>query len=92
MLPTEPWLAWPTIGFIAAYALAIGLAILLRRRARRALGRRAPGAAAPPDDDAVACPACGVENDTDFRFCRSCVEELPGGSPSPLTSATPVGR
>lgn len=92
VLPTEPWLSWQTIGFIVAYALAIGLAIFIRWRARRTLGPRSPDAAATSAGDAVACPACGAENDTEYRFCRACVEELPGGSTAPLGTSAPVGQ
>ena len=31
-----------------------------------------------PDGPTVTCPACGVENDPEFRYCRDCVAELPG--------------
>lgn len=27
----------------------------------------------------VTCPACGTENEFGYRFCRSCVGDLPGG-------------
>lgn len=30
------------------------------------------------DAQAVTCPNCGTENELGYRFCRSCVEELPG--------------
>lgn len=28
----------------------------------------------------VQCPRCGTDNDLGYRFCRSCVGELPGAA------------
>lgn len=28
-------------------------------------------------DGVVECPACGAENESGYRYCRSCVSELP---------------
>lgn len=29
----------------------------------------------------VECPDCGTENEIDYRYCRACVNELPGTPP-----------
>lgn len=31
-----------------------------------------------PENDTVECPDCGVENEQGYRYCHSCVSELPG--------------
>ena len=32
----------------------------------------------PTEMDGIACPACGVENEPGYRFCRACISDLPG--------------
>ncbi|MDH5020912.1 zinc ribbon domain-containing protein [Halobacterium rubrum] len=43
-----------------------------------------------PGDDGVECPRCGTENDPEYRFCRSCVAQLPGAG-STRQRASPPG-
>jgi hypothetical protein len=56
-------------------------------------GRAAEGgdqSAAARGDDGVECPRCGTENDPEYRFCRSCVAQLPGAG-STRNRASPPG-
>lgn len=32
-----------------------------------------------PHHGRITCPACGTVNEYGYRFCRSCVGDLPGG-------------
>ena len=40
----------------------------------------------------VACPDCGTENERGYRYCRSCVAELPGSNLPITSSSTPLLR
>lgn len=44
------------------------------------------------EDDAISCPDCGTHNEIEYRFCRECVSELPGGSWYQVTEPATVGR
>lgn len=44
------------------------------------------------DGATVACPDCGTENDQGYRYCRSCVAELPGPNLPITFSSTPLLR
>lgn len=55
--------------------LAVAYLILYRFRERD----RAPNDSVDPDPDGtVECPECGTENHAEYRFCRACIDELPG--------------
>jgi hypothetical protein len=73
-MPFEPWLS-ALLGATLLVNVALGY-VLWRRGAEAGVdhGERSDG-------DAVVCQACGTENDTDYRFCRSCVAELRESSP-----------
>lgn len=43
-------------------------------------------------DGTVQCANCGAENERGFRYCRNCVEELPGAVDRTSASAGPAGR
>lgn len=45
-----------------------------------------------PEEGVVACRTCGAENDLGYRFCRSCVEELPGAASFDRTGVSPFRR
>ena len=53
----------------------------------------ADGSAATIDADteAIACTECGERNEAGYRFCRRCIEELPG-SGSRLHGGSSPGR
>lgn len=41
-------------------------------------------------DVTVTCPDCGTENEAGYRYCRSCVAELPGTMGVEHTDTNPV--
>lgn len=61
------------LGAVLALAALQVAAVLYARRARRGGDERT----ASGD---VECPGCGAVNGTDYRYCRRCVSELPGGT------------
>ncbi|MFB6299313.1 MAG: hypothetical protein ABEH65_03545 [Halobacteriales archaeon] len=44
------------------------------------------------EDGTVECPDCGAENDYGYRYCRSCVNELPGAVKFKREVDSPLGR
>lgn len=40
----------------------------------------------------VECSECDAENERGYRFCRSCVAELPGAVDRTRSAAVPTGR
>ncbi|MFP4530188.1 MAG: hypothetical protein ACLFNC_02740 [Halodesulfurarchaeum sp.] len=70
----SPW----EIGFIVGIA---GLyALFLYQFARKRLSGSAPTPAPNPDpgdEPRVVCPECGTRNAFGYRYCRSCIAELP---------------
>ena len=50
------------------------------------------GAPSDARGDLVTCPDCGTENEQDYRYCRSCVTELPGSKLLTRSSSTPFLR
>lgn len=78
---TGQWLLGLVIGGLAVNAL---FAYYAHRSFRRL--REAPDSevstheddVAATDDSGVTCLHWGTENEPEYRFCRSCVSELPG--------------
>ncbi|MFB6310007.1 MAG: zinc ribbon domain-containing protein [Salinirussus sp.] len=71
---------------------------LLALRAAYRLGSVAMGGSALDEDSTtadadgtVACPECGVENELGYRYCRACVNELPGALAVEQSDGTPIG-
>lgn len=63
------------------------------RRARRStVGDRDADGAVDETEGVVSCPTCGAENDLGYRFCRRCVDELPGSSPYRVSNGAPRSR
>ncbi len=48
--------------------------------------------AAELEEGEVVCPKCDTRNDTSYRYCRSCVGELPGTRPGATGLTAPVRR
>lgn len=81
----EPWFFGAMLALIALQALTLVVSYW-----------RGTGPFAATDSEpevtsaggAVLCPDCGAENVPEYRFCRHCVTELPGGisSSSPRTA------
>lgn len=84
-----------TVASALSVLVAGALTYLLSRTAGFASGP-SPGAEAPeavdPDAGVVLCHECGTENELGYRFCRSCVAELPGAVAVGRSGATPFGR
>lgn len=76
--PALPALA---AGVLVATLLSAALRSITTRTAQPTDGR-----------DTVACPACDTENDADYRYCRACVAELPGGRVHERRGAPASGR
>lgn len=50
------------------------------------------GAFVDRQDGVVECPECGTDNELGYRFCRSCVGELPGAAGFQRASDSPMSR
>lgn len=57
------------------------------RRASGSPQSRVDQSRAAADSDTVVCPACGVENERGYTFCRRCVADL-----SAAGHRSPAGR
>lgn len=92
---TGQWLLGLVIGGLAVNALFAYYAHRYFRRLRGAPDSEVSAhedEAAATDDGAVACLHCGAENEPEYRFCRSCVNELPGASGYGRPENGQVGR
>jgi len=79
---------------LQAALIALGLLIAYRAgrlRDQNATGRRGVDAV-DPDAEAVRCPQCDVENERGYRYCRSCVSQLPGATGLDRSSDASPGR
>ncbi|MDY6780532.1 MAG: hypothetical protein SV760_08330 [Halobacteria archaeon] len=45
-----------------------------------------------PAEEHVRCSDCGAVNETEYRFCRRCVSELPGKARRNVSDSLPDGR
>jgi hypothetical protein len=91
---TEQWQFGLLIGLFAVHLLAAGFAY---RRGKRGSGDAAPASGSERelvDREAgvVECPACATENELGYRYCRSCVDELPTPMRFGGRRADPMGR
>jgi len=82
----EPWLSGALLAITAVHLLTVLYVVRLRRTA--GVERDRPTA----DGPVVECPSCGAENGTEYRFCRRCVAELPGGFAGGGSTETPRSR
>lgn len=89
---TEQWQLGLLVVAFCLHVLAVGLAY--RRRDRTS----EPAASTPERDlvdreaGVIECPTCETVNDLGYRYCRSCVSELPGAVASDSAGNTPLGR
>lgn len=51
----------------------------------------AGGGGSDADADLVRCRECGAENEREYRYCRHCVSELPGGTTIGQDGTGPIG-
>ncbi|WP_331235163.1 zinc ribbon domain-containing protein [Natronorarus salvus] len=79
----DGWLPWLFAAFVAVHLL--GFAYLTVRR------HRADGVEAEAGDR-LTCDHCHAENDSDYRYCGECAEELPGGVTTGTTGESASGR
>lgn len=73
------WQLVLVVGLIAAQTLIVYRAYRLRETGTAA-GTGTAGAVADlvdTEDEVVECPDCGTDNELGYRYCRSCVAELP---------------
>ncbi|NUB92679.1 zinc ribbon domain-containing protein [Haloterrigena sp. SYSU A558-1] len=83
------------LGSVLLFAVHLSLAGALRRYLSGSAGIGLDAertATVDRDAETVVCPDCGAENDLDYRFCRNCVEELPGSAVGTASSAAPSRR
>lgn len=67
------------LALVAASSLQFVVALLVGRAKRAAVApARGPDRYVDADAGRVVCPACEAVNALGYRFCRSCVRELPG--------------
>ena len=83
--------------WVFGYALALGLvhAVVLYYlyRAIRTTSSTTASADEPVvDAERVVCDNCGAENETGYRYCRNCVEEIEGGVGALSAGNAPAGR
>jgi hypothetical protein len=91
---TEQWQLGLLIGAFVIHVLAVGMVYRYRNQSSQAAR-----SASRPDDDLIdheegtlACPECAAENELGYRYCRSCVAELPGSMAFDGAGNTPLGR
>jgi hypothetical protein len=91
---TEQWQFSLLAGAFVIHLLAIGLMYRYRNDVSRT-----GGSASNPEDDLVdseagvlECPNCAAENELGYRYCRSCVSELPESVAFDGAGNTPLGR
>jgi hypothetical protein len=70
----DPWLVAGAVLFLLGHAVILLFVYRLRGDGRTPLSADESDASG-----AVTCQECGVENDADYRYCRACAAELPGG-------------
>ena len=89
----DQWQFGILIGWIAINALLAYRAYHLRkRRVATVSDSTDDGGLVDADDGTVECPDCGAANDLGYRFCRSCVSELPGTTGFDRDADGPLGR
>lgn len=86
------------IGMLAGAMLLHALVVYRAYRHRR---RDQSTGSAPVQDETdlidveegeVECPQCGTTNESGYRYCRSCVTELPMTMEFEQSSDSPLGR
>lgn len=70
-MPLPEWLLWYLPAIFLFQLLIVWYVI---KRSGRA-GETTRGT--PVERESITCPRCETENQASYRFCRSCVEELP---------------
>lgn len=90
---TEQWQLWLVVAAIAANALLVVRTYRLAERREVAAARPPPGdAVVDSEAGVVECPRCRTENEYGYRYCRSCVGELPGPMDFSRAADDPLGR
>ncbi len=91
---TEQWQLGLLIGLFAVHLLAVGFAY---RHGKRGSRGAVPASGSErdlvdPAEGVVECPACAAENELGYRYCRSCVTELPTPMRFGGRGTDPMGR
>jgi hypothetical protein len=83
------------VGLILVHVLVTYAAYRLRGREPAAATDAAPSADGDlidAENDVVECPDCGADNELGYRYCRSCVAELPTAMAFERDADGPLGR
>ncbi len=87
----EPWMVAAVALFVLGHAVILLFVYRLRRGGTSALSATA-ATSGNDGASAVCCRECGIENDDNYRFCRQCAAELPGGVVPGGSSESPDSR
>lgn len=89
----DQWLLGLLIVAVVVHAVATYRLRRHRLENRPGADRADEGAeAVDPDAGTVDCPQCGTENEPGYRYCRSCVCELPGDVGFETEARSPGGH
>lgn len=94
-MPFQQWQLAFVLGLVLSHAVITVMYYWLRRdRASTADDVRLADSVttASTDKFLATCPECGTENELGYRYCRSCVSELPGAVDFDSDSDVPIGR
>lgn len=81
------------LGLLAAAALVnVVASYWVYRTVDRPADDTASADRVDPAARTVVCPECETENDLGYRYCRSCVAELPGAMGFQRDGQGPLGR
>lgn len=91
---SSPWLLGLLTVVMAVHALVMYRAYRFRERDRSASSATTRRETDLIDVDAgvVECPVCGTTNESGYRYCRSCVTELPMTMEFERSNDSPLGR
>lgn len=94
VMVSSPLLFGLLTAVLAVHALIMYRAYRVRERDRSASSATPRRATALIDAEAgdVECPVCGTTNESGYRYCRSCVTELPMATAFERSDDSPLGR
>ena len=76
---------------LGALAVAFVVQVLAASVGYRLASQRESDSDTTSSGSEVDCPTCGTTNAAGYRYCQSCVSELPSGSMPPEQPGHPVG-
>lgn len=93
-MDASQWPLWLIFVVIAVYTVLVYQANRLQEH-RGEEGNRSAATVARSgnrDETVLKCPGCGAENEVGYRYCRSCVAELPVTVDFERPAEAPMGR